>query len=189
MAPERSHQLISAALLVAGATIGCNSTATLQQPSNAGERVAALSASPEEPAPIELSFSFSSDEPNDPSEEESDLTFGADGLTVVPVDEDTIDHSSSILRFTAARRGQETVGVRVFFEVGQEDGDDDTHLGLRRADRIEEVDGLTIAALSVFLEAWHGVGKKPEVRLLVNRAGRPHTVIYRRRSPGTARGF
>lgn len=150
--------------------------------------MAALNA-PAEPAQVELSFSFSGDDSSEPAEEETDLTFGADGHTVIAVDEDTISESSNVLHFTAAKRGQETVGVRVFFDVGREDGDAATYLGLRRADRIEEVDGLTIAALSTFLEAWHGVGKKPEVRLLVNRAGRPHAVIYRRRLPGTARGL
>jgi hypothetical protein len=140
-----------------------------------------------EPAPVELSFSFSSGEPSEAQQEESDLAFGAEGRTVIAVDDDTISTSSSILRFTPARRGQETIGVRVFFEVGEEDGDDETYLGLRRADRIEEVDGLAIAALSTFLEAWQGIGRKPEVRLLLNRAGRSHTVVYRRRSSGTAR--
>jgi hypothetical protein len=169
--------------------MGCNSASALPRPPSSGsDRVAVLNTFPE-PAPVELSFSFASADPSEPTEEETDLTFGVEGCTVITVDEDTVSTSAGALHFTAARRGQETVGVRVFFEVGKEDGDDETLLGLRRADRIEEVDGLTIATVSRFLEAWQGVGRKPEVRLLLNRAGRSHTVIYRRRVPGTARGL
>ncbi len=184
MSRERSLRLIGAVLLLGSATLGCNSSGPHQRPPAAPERVAALSGAPEG-APIELSFSLSGGAPED----ETDLPFGAEGTTLIAVDEDTVADASGILHFTAARRGQETIGVRVFFEAGEEDGDDETYLGLRRADRIEEVDGLTIAALSSFLEAWQGVGMRPEVRLLLNRAGHSHTVIYRRRMPGTALGY
>lgn len=186
MSRERSLPLLGAALLIFSATLGCNSASSAPRaPSASPDRVAALGA-PAEPASIDLSFSL---EGGETDEEETDLIFGAEGQTLIAVDRDTIDDASSVLRFTAARRGPETIGVRVFFEVGEEDGDDETYLGLRRADRIEEVDGLTINALSRFLEAWQGVGRKPEVRLLLNRGGHSHTVIYRRRLPGTARGY
>ena len=189
MTREHLSQLFGVGLLMVGAAMGCHTAGSPQRPpGNASERVAALNVAPE-PAPIEFSFSMAGDEPSEPLEQESELTFEAEGRTVVAVDEDTISDSSSVLRFSPARRGQETMGVRVFFEVGTEDGEDAGYLGLRRADRIEEVDGLTIAALSSFLEAWQGIGQKPEVRLLLNRAGRSHTVIYRRRFAGTARGY
>ncbi|MEY2934862.1 MAG: hypothetical protein RL033_5611 [Pseudomonadota bacterium] len=189
MTRERYPQLFSVGLLMVSATLGCNAASPLQRPpAVASERVAALNVAPES-APMELSFSFSSGEPSELQQEESSLDFGAEGRTVIAVDQDTISDSSDVLRFTPAKRGQETIGVRVFFEVGEEDGDDETYLGLRRADRIEEVDGLAIAALSTFLEAWQGIGRKPEVRLLLNRAGHSHTVIYRRRSSGTARRY
>lgn len=189
MLRAHSASLLGAGLLLASATLGCNSSGTLQRPAGAvPERVAALNASPE--ASLDLSFSVGS-EPGGAAEEEedTDLPFGAEGRTLIAVDEDTVGDATGILRFTAARRGQETIGVRVFFELGEVDGDDETYLGLRRADRIEEIDGLTIAALSSFLEAWQGIGLKPEVRLLLQRAGRSHTVIYRRRLAGTARGY
>lgn len=186
MIRERSSGLLGVALLMASATLGCGASGAVQRPPGAAaERVAALNVTGEA-EPIDLSFSIAG---GDSAEEETDLTFGAEGRTLIAVDQDTVGDASAILRFTAARRGQETIGVRVFFEVGEEDGDDETYLGLRRADRIEEIDGLTIAALSTFLEAWRGIGIKPEVRVLLNRAGRSHTVIYRRRLPGTARGY
>jgi hypothetical protein len=189
MIRTRSSSLLGVALLLVGATVGCNSSGSLQRPTTAPERVAALHAAAT-PAPIELSFSFSSGDSGEAvPEDETDLTFGAEGTTLIAVDQDTVSDASGILHFTAARRGQETIGVRVFFELGNEDGDDETYLGLRRADRIEEIDGLTIGALSSFLEAWQSVGSRPEVRLLLNRAGRSHTVVYRRRLPGTARGY
>jgi hypothetical protein len=189
MTLARSSSLLGVALLLIGATSGCNTTGSLQRPAGAAQRVAALHT-PAEPEPIELSFSFTGGDASDAvPEDETDLTFGAEGTTLIAVDQDTVGDASGILHFTAARRGQETIGVRVFFEVGNEDGDDDTYLGLRRADRIEEIDGLTIGALSSFLEAWQSVGSRPEVRLLLNRAGRSHTVIYRRRLPGTARRY
>lgn len=184
-----SASLRGAGLLLLGATLACSSSGSLQRPARAAaERVAALNATPE-PASIELSLSLGGDSAGAAEEQDTDLTFGAEGQTLIAVDEDTVSDASAILRFTAARRGQETIGVRVFFELGEEDGDDDTYLGLRRADRIEEIDGLTIGTLGAFLEAWQGVGLKPEVRLLLNRAGRSHSVIYRRRLPGTARGY
>lgn len=188
MSRERSLPLLGAVLIFLGATLGCSPSSSAQRaPGSTPDRVAALGA-PAEPAPIELSFSLGG-EGEQEEEEETDLSFGAEGRTLIAVDEDTIGEASGVLHFTAARRGQETIGVRVFFEAGEEDGDDETYLGLRRADRIEEIDGLAISALSTFLEAWQGVGTKPEVRLLLNRAGRSHTVIYRRRLPGTARGY
>jgi hypothetical protein len=189
MTRERYSQLFSVGLSMVSATLGCHAAGPLQRPPPvASARVAALNVAPE-PAPIEFSFSISGGEPSELQQEDSELAFGAEGRTVIAVDDDTISDSSAVLRFTPARRGQETIGVRVFFEVAEEDGHDETYLGLRRADRIEEVDGLAIAALSTFLEAWQGIGRKPEVRLLLNRAGHSHTVIYRRRSSGTARRY
>ena len=121
MSRERPLLLLGAALLIASATIGCNASSSGQRArSPAPERVAALGA-PAEPASIDLSFSLSSSSPEE--EEDTDLIFGAEGRTLIAVDRDTVDDASGVLHFTAARRGQDTIGVRVFFEVGEEDGD------------------------------------------------------------------
>jgi hypothetical protein len=104
--------------------------------------------------------------------------------TVVAVDANTFDESAHALRFVPVTRGRETLGVRVFFNDAADGNEDDGYLGLRSADRIEEVDGLPVTSLDALRLAWHRVGWLPEVRFSVSRAGRLHTVIYRRRAPG-----
>ena len=104
--------------------------------------------------------------------------------TVVSVDANTFDESAHALRFVPVTRGRETLGVRVFFNDSADGSDDDGYLGLRSADRIEEVDGLPVTNLDTLQLAWHRVGWLPEVRFSISRAGRMHTVIYRRRAPG-----
>jgi hypothetical protein len=104
--------------------------------------------------------------------------------TVVAVDANTFAESAHALRFVPVTRGRETVGVRVFFNDAADGNDDDGYLGLRSADRIEEVEGLPVTSLDALLLAWRRVGWLPEVRFSVSRAGRMHTVIYRRRAPG-----
>jgi hypothetical protein len=104
--------------------------------------------------------------------------------TVVAVDANTFDESAHALRFVPVTRGRETLGVRVFFNDSADGNDDDGYLGLRSADRIEEVDGLPVTSLDTLQLAWHRVGWLPEVRFAISRAGRMHTVIYRRRAPG-----
>jgi len=104
--------------------------------------------------------------------------------TVVAVDANTFDESARALRFVPVKKGRDTLGVRVFFNEAADGMDDDSYLGLRSADRIEEVDGLPVASLDALQLAWHRVGWLPEVRFSVSRAGRLHTVIYRRRAPG-----
>jgi hypothetical protein len=104
--------------------------------------------------------------------------------TVVAVDANTFAESAHALRFVPVTRGRETVGVRVFFNDAADGNDDDGYLGLRSADRIEEVEGLPVTSLDALLLAWRRVGWLPEVRFSVSRAGRMHTIIYRRRAPG-----
>jgi hypothetical protein len=116
----------------------------------------------------------------DPSEGELDVV----EETVVAVDTNTFDESAGALRFVPVTKGRDTLGVRVFLKDATEGNDDDSYLGLRSADRIEEVDGLPVTRLETLLLAWHRVGWLPEVRFSISRAGRMHTVIYRRRAPG-----
>ncbi|HWO14509.1 MAG TPA: hypothetical protein VNN80_33620 [Polyangiaceae bacterium] len=131
-----------------------------------------------------IAFVTSSEAPrSSPAEGAFDASSVPAEETIVPVDEYSVEESSRVLRFIAAKRGDQPVGVRVFF-ASAEEGEGGAHLGLRRADRIEEVDGLPVAGLDAFMNAWRGVGVKPEVRFYISRAGRPHTLIYRRRAPG-----
>jgi hypothetical protein len=74
--------------------------------------------------------------------------------------------------------------VRVFFTTADGEHDEATHLGLRAADRVEEVEGLPVASVAALSLAWRDVGKKPEVHFLIRRGDRPHTIIYRQRSFG-----
>jgi len=116
----------------------------------------------------------------------------ADEQTVVAVDEDSFEESSAALRFVLETTGNETLGARVVLDAPEADGDAPTYLGLRGADRIEEIEGLPIAGLDALEKAWQGVGRRPEVRFLITREGQPHTIIYRRRAtasdPVRARG-
>jgi hypothetical protein len=104
--------------------------------------------------------------------------------TVVSVNEDSFEDSSRALRFIAETRGSETIGVRVFFIAAEADHEEATHLGLRMADRIEEVDGLPVASVAALARAWRDVGQKPEVHFLIRRGDQAHTIIYRHRSFG-----
>jgi len=58
--------------------------------------------------------------------------------TVVAVDANTFDESARALRFVPVKKGRDTLGVRVFFNEAADGMDDDSYLGLRSADRIEE---------------------------------------------------
>jgi hypothetical protein len=186
MAREALFRLLGGGLIVCGTVFGCSNTSTLQRPPQAlPERVTPNASS--ELAAIDVSFTSDTEEPREPLRDVEIISALAD-QTIISVNEDTVGDAASILHFQPARRGRDTVGVHVFFPDGQQDADDGTYLGLSRSDRIEEIDGLTIASLSPFLELWRGVGKKPEVRLLLNREGNAHTIIYRRRSAATARG-
>jgi len=183
MAREALFRLLGGGLIVCGTAFGCSNTSTLQRPPQAVPARVTPSAS-SELASIDVSFTSDAEEPREPLRDIEIISALAD-QTIISVNEDTVGDAASILHFQPARRGRDTVGVHVFFPDGQEDADG-TYLGLSRTDRIEEIDGLTIASLSPFLELWRGVGKKPEVRLLLNREGNAHTIIYRRRS-ATAR--
>lgn len=117
---------------------------------------------------------------DDPSDAEPEFV----EETVVAVDANTFDESVHALRFVPVTRGRETLGVRVFFADSADSSEDDSYLGLRSADRVEEVDGLPVTSLDTLQLAWRRVGWLPEVRFSISRAGRLHTVIYRRRAPG-----
>jgi hypothetical protein len=172
-----------AGLLAYAALLACNSAAPqprLVYPAQ-DQRVSGRNAAPE-PATMLLDITGTSEIPNEPLDEQELAEGTADEQTVVAVDEDSVGQSSAALRFVPETRGNETLGVRVVFNALETDGDDVTLLGLRRADRIEEIEGLPVAGLDVLQQAWQGVGRRPEVRFLISRGGRPHTVIYRRRA-------
>jgi hypothetical protein len=163
------------------AVFGCSAASTqprLLQPSR--DQRLSQSAAQAEPIPMVVGFTPASEmlRSADPFE----ASFLPAEETIVTVDEDSVEDSLGVFRFIAATRGNQPVGVRVFF-ASAEEGDDDTHLGLQRADRIEEIDGLPVAGLDTFLSAWRNVGVKSEVRFSLSRAGRPHTLVYRRRTP------
>lgn len=148
----------------------------------ADQRISQRDQTPEQVIAV-LDLSSSSEEVparEEPSEGEFDIV----EETVVAVDSNTFDESAHALRFVPVTKGRDTLGVRVFFNDAAEGNEDDSYLGLRSADRIEEVDGLPVTSLDTLQLAWHRVGWLPEVRFSVSRAGRLHTVIYRRRAPG-----
>jgi hypothetical protein len=168
-------------LVACVAVFGCSAASAPPRPLHpGGDQRPSQSAAQAEPIPMVVGFTPASEmlRSADPFE----ASFLPAEETIVTVDEDSVEDSLGVFRFIAATRGNQPVGVRVFF-ASAEEGDDDTHLGLQRADRIEEIDGLPVAGLDTFLSAWRNVGVKSEVRFSLSRAGRPHTLVYRRRTP------
>jgi hypothetical protein len=104
--------------------------------------------------------------------------------TLVAVNEDTFEEASRTLLFVVETRGSETLGVRVFFASTEAEHDEATHLGLRVADRVEEIDGLPVSGVDALARAWRHVGKNAEVHFLIRRGDRAHRIVYRQRSFG-----
>ena len=148
----------------------------------ADQRISQREQAPDQVIAV-LDLSSSSEEVQT-HEEQSEGEFEIVEETVVAVDANTFDESAHALRFVPVTKGRDTLGVRVFFNDPADGNEDDSYLGLRSADRIEEVDGLPVTSLDALQLAWHRVGWLPEVRFSLSRAGRMHTVIYRRRAPG-----
>jgi len=183
-------RLASASVLVCAATCGCQSAVPQQQPARTpvDQRLSQRDDTSEQVVAV-LDLTGSSEVvPGAQSEGQLELESLAVDETVVPVNEETFADWAHALHFVPVTRHGETLGVRVFFnaaaEAAVEGGTDDTYVGLRRADRIEEIDGLPVASLDALLQAWQRVGWLPEVRVTVRREGRLHTILYRRRAPG-----
>jgi hypothetical protein len=185
-------RLASASVLVCAATCGCQSAGPQQQPAQSAvdQRLSQRDDTPEQVVAI-LDLTGSSEvSPGASGGGQLELESLAVDETVVVVNEDTFADGAHALHFVPVTRHGETLGVRVFFnaaaEAAVEGGTDDTYVGLRRADRIEEIDGLPVASLGALLQAWQRVGWLPEVRVTVRREGQLHAIVYRRRAPGMA---
>jgi hypothetical protein len=165
--------------------LGCNSAVSLPQPAHPAPDQRLSQQEPAgEPALMVLDISGPVAGPdNTAGDEQLGEVLDAE-QTVVAVNEESVAEASRLLRFSAETRGSETIGVRVFFATAEAEKDEGTHLGLRVADRVEEVEGLPIASLDALARAWRDVGRKPEVHFLIRRGERAHTIVYRLRSFG-----
>jgi len=162
--------------------LGCNYAGSLPRPVHAAPdlRLSEQDTSPEPVAmildisgPLADSFAPAADLPAEEGVLDAEQT-------IVVVTPESLEESSHVLRFSLETRGSETIGVSVSFSAPEAEHDESTQLGLRAADRIEEVDGLPVAGFDALSRAWQDVGRKPEVRFLIRRGERAHSIIYRR---------
>src|SRR6185295_6910422 len=177
-------RLASASLLVAAATCSCQSNVPQQPPRSAlNQRLSQRDDTPEQVVAV-LDLTGSSEVAPGARADGFELESLAVDETVIAVDEETFADPAHALRFVPVKTARgETLGVRVTFDAAADDADG-TYAGLRRADHIEEIDGLPVASLDALQQAWQRVGSLPEVRVTVSREGRLHSLIYRRRMPG-----
>jgi hypothetical protein len=170
-------------VLVSWLLLCCNSSSSLPRP---GYPVPDQRLSQQEPAEesatMMLDISGPAADSSGSAEEQPFEETSILEQTIIPVQEDSFGNSSRALRFIAETRGSETIGVRVFFATAE--ADQASHLGLRLADRIEEVDGLPVTSVAALSRAWQDVGRRPEVHFLIRRGDQAHTIVYRQRSFG-----
>jgi hypothetical protein len=161
--------------------LGCNSAGSLPRPVHTAPDLRLSEQEPAlAPAATILDISGPSADAfapagNPPAEE----TLLDTQQTIVTVTPESLEESSHVLRFSLETRGSETLGIRVSFSAPGAEHDENTKLGLRAADRIEEVDGLPVAGFDALSRAWQDVGRRQEVRFLIRRGDRAHMIIYR----------